>query len=106
MMKKPKQNQNTCWETPQNFDVTLLGIPRCASVQLLPMILTYIPYVNYTSVLKSYITNILLFLSIITPEQTFEVPVPLILGFSKEVSDHIFHGSLPLHWRKFIASKN
>ncbi len=56
----------------------------------------YIPYVNHTSVLNSYITNILLFLSIIPPEQTFEVRVQLILGFSKEVSAHIFHGSLPL----------
>ncbi len=56
----------------------------------------YIPYVNHTSVLNSYITNILLFLSIITPEITFEVPVLLILGFSKEVRAHIFHGSLPL----------
>ncbi len=37
----------------------------------------YIPYVNHTSVLNSYITNILQFLSIITPEQTFEVRVQL-----------------------------
>ena len=60
------------------------------------MIFLYIPYVNYASVLNSYITNMLLSLSIITPEQTFEVPVQLILGFSKEVSAHILHGSLPL----------
>ena len=38
----------------------------------------YSPYGNHTSVLNSYITNILLFLSIITPEQTFEVRVQLI----------------------------
>ncbi len=48
----------------------------------------YIPYVNQTSVLNSYINNILLFLSIITPEHTFEVPVQLILEFSEEVSAH------------------
>ncbi len=57
----------------------------------------YFPYVNHTSVLNSYIANILLSLSIITPEQTFEVRVQLILGFSEEVSAHIFHASLPLH---------
>ncbi len=56
----------------------------------------YFPYVNHTSVLNSYIANILLYLSIITPEQTFEVPVQLTLGFSKEVSAHIFQASLPL----------
>ncbi len=44
----------------------------------------YFPYVNHTSVLNAYITNSLLFLSIITPEQTFEVCVQLILGFSSQ----------------------
>ncbi len=52
------------------------------------MNLWYFPYVYHTSVFNSYITNILLFLSIITPGQTFEVRVQLILGFSKEVSAH------------------
>ncbi len=64
----------------------------------------YFPYVNHTSVLNSYMTNTLLVLSIITPEQTFEVSVQLFLGFSKEVSAYIFHASLPLQLLKYIAS--
>ena len=42
--------------------------------------------------MNPYITNMLLFLSIITPEQTSEVHVQLILGFSKKVSAQFFMG--------------
>ncbi len=54
------------------------------------------PHTSYVSISNAFVTNTIFPLSIITSNQTFEVVVQIILGFSEESKAHIFHGSLPL----------